>query len=120
MASRDDRVARNEARFREENELLRERFGEIGAFDGGGRDQLTPFLCECGDLGCTDVILLLLDEYERVRADPNTFAIVNGHQMEDSETVVTGEVCEENDRFAVVKKDEPARRITEATDPRAP
>jgi hypothetical protein len=52
-------------------------------------------------------------EYETVRADPMHFAIVPGHEIPDTETVI-----ERYDGYVVVKNNEDVRGIVEATDPR--
>ncbi len=88
--SRDERVGRNEALFREVNERIKELAAVEGDFD---------FLCECGDERCTVPIAMTVDEYEAVRADPRRFAVVPGHDTADVERVV-----ERNERFAVVEK----------------
>jgi hypothetical protein len=101
------RVAENEATFRRANEHLEERFRALGA------EGLTPFLCECGDAGCTRTIRLLLDEYDAVRAHPAHFAIIPGHQIHAAERLV-----EQNERYDVVEKVDLGRRVAEARDPR--
>ena len=75
---RADRLARNESFFRQVNERIREVVGNEG-------DLQQEFLCECADPECTDVIRLTLDDYEAVRADSHTFAIVPGHQAQASD-----------------------------------
>lgn len=113
MSSREERVAENETRFRRANEALLDKWDELEL----GREHATMFICECGDTRCTDVIRMTTDEYEAVRADANTFAVVPGHDDRPTEEIVEG-VVTENDRFTVVKKREPYRTATEATDPR--
>jgi hypothetical protein len=100
-------VAENESIFRGANEKLEKRFREFQA------EGVTPFLCECGDAACTQVIRLTLDEYEGVRAHGAHFAIIPGHQILEAEQVV-----EQNDRYGVVQKLHAARRVAEARDPR--
>jgi hypothetical protein len=112
VTSRDERVATNEAMFRDANEAIRRSAGRLPV-EGG---EPVPFLCECADPGCTDVIRLTLEEYERVRADAHTFAIVPGHEAPASETLV--DAGRDGDGVAVVAKKPPGHEITEATDPR--
>jgi hypothetical protein len=100
-------VAENESIFRRANEHLEKRFRELEA------EGLTPFLCECGDGGCTRTIRLTLEEYEAVRASPAHFAIVPGHQILVAERVVA-----ENGRYDVVEKVDLGRRVAEARHPR--
>ena len=90
MTSREERVGKNEALFREVNERIR----EITTYDGD-----VEFLCECGDPTCAQPIVMSLDEYEAVRAEPTRFVVVPRHEAPDVETVV-----EENERFAVIEK----------------
>ena len=113
MTSRDERVAANEAKFRDANEIIREQAGKL-SLEGSSR---VPFLCECANAGCTEVLRLTLDDYEAVRAHSHTFAIVPGHEEPDSETVVDG-IGSRDDGFAVVAKKSAGQSIIEQTDPR--
>jgi hypothetical protein len=101
------RVAMNEATFRKVNE---------GMEAGQGSSGLLNFVCECGRLHCTSLIQLTRDEYEAVRANPRTFAIVDGHEILEAE-----EIVERHDRYLVVEKGgDPEAKIVEHTDPRRP
>jgi hypothetical protein len=77
-----ERAAENESTFREVNEKLEKRAGELAL--SGGR---TPYLCECDDERCTQVVLLTGDEYEQVRAGPRTFVMVAEHQSPDDSVI---------------------------------
>lgn len=101
----EQRAARNEVLFREANEKLEDKRREL---DIGG---LTPFLCECGDPSCTELIVLRLEEYEHVRARGNRFVVARDHQGEEATT-------EEHDTYVVVEKSGIARSIAEEHDPR--
>ncbi len=90
MGSREERVGKNEALFREVNERIR----EITTWDSG-----VEFLCECGDPDCTQPIVMTVDEYEAVRSRATRFLIVVGHEAPDVERVV-----ERTDRYALVEK----------------
>jgi hypothetical protein len=108
LDTRQQRVAKNEALFREVNERIK----DVNlALEG---DHEHDFLCECGDDDCTAPISLTLAEYESVRADATHFAIVPGHDVPDVESVVS-----RNERFAIVEKQSPAAaRIAVERDPR--
>jgi hypothetical protein len=80
---REQRVGRNEALFREVNERI-EAMQE--AVDPTARD--AEFICECGNSACTEHIRMTMQEYEAVRADQSTFAIVPGHDTSSVEQVV--------------------------------
>lgn len=101
------RVAMNEATFRKVNE---------GMKDGQDDSGLLSFVCECGRLHCTSIIRLTLPEYEEVRGNPRRFAIVEGHEILEAETIV-----ERHERYLVVEKSgAPEAEIVEHTDPRRP
>ncbi len=102
-----ERIGRNEAVFREVNEAI-----ESGQWPGEG-DVPTAFCCECGRLGCSQLIELTVQEYERARADPRRFLVAHGHEISEAETVV-----ERHGQFLVVQKRAGARREAEARDPR--
>jgi hypothetical protein len=106
--SREERVARNEALFREVNERIKQVNEELTELE-------SEYICECGDAECTEPISLTVDEYEHVRRDPTHFAIQPGHADDTVEQVVA-----QNDRFAVVEKTEPdAARVVVREDPRS-
>jgi len=71
-----------------------------------------PFLCECDEPGCTDILRIERDEYERVRANPRRFVIARGHEAPGEELV------EATDRFTIVEKRGISGGIAEETDPR--
>jgi hypothetical protein len=100
------RAAMNEAAFRKVNEGM-----QVGQDPAG----LLTFICECGRLGCTQMIELTRTEYEAVRANPRRFALLAGHEMVEVETVV-----ETHERYVVVEKNEEVEaEVVEDTDPRS-
>lgn len=104
--NRDERLARNEVLFREVNE----RIEEVASADRG----MFEFLCECGAAACTDIVRMTAREYEAVRADPTTFVLIRGHEVEDIEHVVS-----QTDRFNVVRKRPGEDELARTTDPRS-
>jgi hypothetical protein len=102
-----ERIARNEGLFR----LLND--GRELEAQGLGVDGLVAFTCECGRLTCHEPIRLTIGEYEQVRRQSRQFAIVVGHQFEQTEDVIA-----EHERYAVVRKREEAEPIVTAMDPR--
>jgi predicted ThiF/HesA family dinucleotide-utilizing enzyme len=99
------RVAMNEATFRKVNE------GMEASQDPSG---LLTFVCECGRLGCNKLIQLTRAEYEAVRQNPRRFAILDGHEILEAESIV-----ERYDRYLVVEKaGDPEAEIVEHADPR--
>jgi hypothetical protein len=110
MRDRAERIGLNEALFREVNERVK------GINDGfGGLLEEAEFVCECGDDTCAERIRMKLSEYEALRSEPTHFAVKEGHELTDFETVV--QHC---DAYVVVEKrpGTPAA-IAEQTDPRS-
>lgn len=104
-------IARNDATFRDANERVNDFAAGLDAYD----DTPIPFLCECADLRCTEIVRLTPDEYESVRRDPTRFATVPGHEGDDEATTVV----DENDRYAVVEKLGIAAEVAVELDPRS-
>ena len=97
----------NEATFRKVNEGIEARRDPDGPL---------AFMCECGRLGCNKLVELTRAEYESVRANPRTFALVDGHEILEVEDVVG-----RTDRYIVVeKRGKPEAEVVEHTDPRRP
>jgi predicted ThiF/HesA family dinucleotide-utilizing enzyme len=97
------RIAMNEATFRRINEAVR----------GDPPDAVVAFLCECGRLGCNQLIGLTRAQYEAVRSHPRRFALVPGHEIIEAEDVV-----ERHAEYRVVEKHADASDVVERTDPR--
>jgi hypothetical protein len=91
-----ERLARNEALFRQVNETIAEL---SGIWDDAATAE-HPFVCECADLDCREQLQLSLDEYRNLRARNNCFAVKPGHEMEPTLEHVVGHHCE----YVVVEK----------------
>jgi hypothetical protein len=83
VSERERRVGLNEALFRQVNERLEDVNEALGWV--GGRMQVVR---ECGDAMCIERISMTPEEYEELRADPTTFALVAGHDDPTVEKVV--------------------------------
>ncbi len=105
-----ERIARNDAIFRAANEDIRESAVEQ-EFHG-----LVPFICECAEETCTDIVQLTLSEYEDVRAHPRHFFNAWGHDAAAQGTV---DVVNQRDRYVVVEKRGRAGEVAEELDERA-
>ena len=113
-----ERIGKNDATFREANERIGEATSRIRAAAGiDATDDEVPFLCECAEERCTEVVRLSLDEYEAVRANATDFLNAPGHEAAAGPY---GEVVSRNRRYVVVRKKGPAADVVEALDPRAP
>ena len=108
-----DRVAENQDAFRRANEHIE------GAADsiGGDRD-LLPFICECPQRTCVEIVKLKRNEYEGARERGNTFLVMPGHEVCVVEGVRTARVVQRFDTYSLMEKvGEAANRATEL-DPR--
>jgi hypothetical protein len=86
--------SRNQILFREVNERVR----DVAAPLLTAREE-AEFLCECGDDACLETIRLDLTEYDAVRASPQRFVMVPGHEDGIGEATVHA-----NGRFVVVER----------------
>lgn len=108
MEERERRIGMNEALFREVNERIQE------LAEGFAQDEKLDLICECGNASCASRIEMDRDEYEHVRSDSATFAIVKGHEIPDVE-----ELVERRKAYDVVRKTAAeAQEVAETTDPR--
>jgi hypothetical protein len=104
MASSVERIALNEAAFREGNERM---FAWPERHDAPTTERHSC-LCECGDTGCDGVIWMTAEEYDAIHADEMRFAVLVGHVFPDAERVVEQTP---DGRYLVVEKNDEARAI---------
>jgi hypothetical protein len=102
MTTREERLAANEAMFREANERM------IAWPENRAWARLNV-LCECGDRDCRERVSLTGAEYEAVRADSARFVVLPGHTFPEVERVV-----QEGTGFVVVGKNDDVRPVVEA------
>jgi hypothetical protein len=110
-AQRRERLARNEAVFREVNERI-----EKLTLEGEwlGESESLDVLCECGNSDCAEPLRLSISEYERVRQEPTDFLVAHGHVIPDIEKVIaTGP------GYEVVRKIAGEGALARETDPRS-
>lgn len=104
-----EQVARNDAVFRAANERIRDAAAGLDAGDP------LPFICECADLACRELIPLTREEYEDVRTHATWFAVSPGHEGGSDGA---SRVVEHGDAYVVVEKLGRASDVAEALDPR--
>jgi hypothetical protein len=105
----EERIAKNNATFRDANE-------RIGAAAGAYRvETRIPFICECADPRCSEIVRLVLEEYEAIRAEPRYFLNVPGHQASARGSAV---VVAERGGYVIVEETGHAGDIVEALDER--
>ena len=89
--SREERIAHNESWSRSLNERRAEWVSERLVMQG--------FRCECWRDDCAERILLSVEDWRMVRAEPNRFAVAPDHVAPDVEVVV-----KKHPRFWLVEK----------------
>ena len=99
-----ERVARNDDTFRKANEQIR------GAADEHEFEGPIPFLCECPDEACTEIVRLTREEYEGIRSHPRHFVNAPGHSNKASEHK---RVIAKGDGYEVIEKIGKAGEIAE-------
>ena len=104
MSPSTERLAKNQALFREVNERIKE-ISESRGF--------VEFLCECSNTDCRESLAVRPDEYDQVRAHSTRFLVAPGHLTPEVETVVD----DVQGRFLVVEKTT-EREFMAETDPR--
>jgi hypothetical protein len=105
----EERIAKNDAAFRDANEKIRDRAAEEGIADR------IPFLCECAREDCTEIVWLAAAEYESIRSSPRCFFKAPGHDRYAGRAV---RVVREEDGYIVVEKQGRAGEVVEELDPR--
>lgn len=108
-ASREKRLAKNEAFFRSVNETIRD-----VAAQHGPDAHVYEFLCECSDPACVDRVALTTADYEKIREDGARFVLMAGHNVAEIEDVVSS-----SGGHVVVEKVGLAGEVAEELDPRA-
>ena len=93
---RRERLVKNEQAFRNYNNR-RVSFEE----EADVKDDLVPFVCECGDSECIEGMELTIDDYESAHSSGLRFTVKPGHVFPEAERVVA-----EHDRFWLVEKHE--------------
>ena len=101
--TREERLAANEAQFREMNEAAQPRRPEAGHAAPGSR-----FICECSDRSCTRWVEMTPEEYAAIRAHPRHFLVTPSHEIPDIETVI-----ERHERYFVIEKPEDVAHIVD-------
>jgi hypothetical protein len=92
-----ERIAINQSRFREANErieLAADKMGLVGP---------VPFICECAQVDCVEIVRLSIEGYEEVRHDPRLFFTAPGHQQ-IAVDAGAGVVVGDGDGYMLVEK----------------
>jgi hypothetical protein len=105
----EERIAKNDATFRAANERI------VAVAGDHGVETAVPFICECADPTCSEIVLLELEQYEEIRANSRRFLNFPGHQAAAQGAAV---VVAERDGYVIVEKIGHAGEVVEALDER--
>jgi hypothetical protein len=94
MPRATERVARNEAVFREVNDRIHEVSAHWAVADA------VTFVCECSHVDCVETLTLTPAEYEAVRSEPGRLVVAPHH----GDPLTQRQVRSEGGRYEVVKK----------------
>lgn len=108
MDAREERLAVNEALFREVNERI-----ERVALTHGDDEHVYDFLCECSNAHCDLRLSLPVSVYEQARSDSAVFLVAIGHELPEIEEVVL-----RGNGYQLVRKHGEAAELAQETDPR--
>ena len=108
MEPREQRLAQNEALFREINEKV-----EAIAAVHGSDDHVYEFYCECSNADCSIQLPATIAEYEAVRAHSTRFLVAPEHWLPEIETI-----AQKSDAWWVIEKHGDAGEFVEHLDPR--
>jgi hypothetical protein len=101
VGEREQRLAHNEAYWRQVNELAPPEPGV-----------LNRVFCECGRLECSEHVPMTAEEYDGVRASSTTFVVAPGHELPDVERIVAT-----TERYRIVEKTGEAAVVAVETEP---
>ena len=112
VGAREERLAGNEALFREVNE----RVAEVAAnYILTETQSAVDFTCECGRAQCSETMMMTIAEYEAIRIHATHFGVVPQHEQPEIETVIERHPS----YFVVEKREQDAQEVARETDPRA-
>jgi hypothetical protein len=109
--ARARKIALNQSTFRCANERI-ERAAQSHHFEVSQR---VPFICECADPCCRELVMISLVDYEAVRAHPDRFFLVAGHEDTDE---TRERILEAEKGYVVAEKIGTAGREAARLDPR--
>ena len=101
----EERAGQNEALFREVNENIAELEERLP-----GVNETMPIVCECARPDCAQSIEINVDDYARIRRNPNWFIVALNHEEPSVEHVVR----EETPGYLVVEKEGAAAEAADA------
>jgi hypothetical protein len=103
-----ERIASNDVIFRDANERIR------ASAERYGISELVPFICECAEPECAQVVRLSLSEYEAIRSDADLLLTATGHA---GTADASGLVEATRGGYQIVRRGPRAAEVTPDRDP---
>lgn len=97
--TRREQLAQNERTLRAVNRRIEASTSSLIDEGFASTRSEADFFCACGRRGCSELIRLRIEEYERIHSEPHRFIVARGHENRGIERVV-----EEHERYSVVEK----------------
>ena len=104
------RAAKNEIFLREYNERMQAHHEWVGS-------PLSEWACECANKNCPEPVLLSIEEYQAIRAEPTHFLVAPDDEHVDPRIE---RVVQREERYWVIEKVGVGAAVAEAFDPRSP
>ena len=104
------RAAKNEILLRDYNERIKAHHKWVGS-------ALPEWACECTNTNCPEPVLLSIEEYEAIRAEPTHFLVSPDGEHVDPRIE---RVVQREERYWVIEKVGVGAAVAEAFDPRSP
>ena len=104
------RAAKNEIFLRQYNERIQAHHRWVGA-------AFPEWACECANKNCPQPVLLSIEEYEAIRAEPTHFVIAPSSEHVDPEIE---RVVKREERYWVLEKVGVGAAVAEVFNPRSP
>jgi hypothetical protein len=67
---------------------VNERISDLAISREDSPEELQSFVCECSQIGCTEIVRMPLSAYAQVRVDPTTYIVLPGHEDAEVEEML--------------------------------
>lgn len=79
MSDRQEEIGEAQVSFRNANESIQASADNAAIFGS------IPFICECPNRNCTEIVQLSFDQYDAIRQHPTRFFNLTGHEQSSVE-----------------------------------
>jgi hypothetical protein len=111
MSDRQEEIGEAQVVFRNANESIQASADHAAIFGS------IPFICECPNRNCTEIVQLSFDQYDAIRQHPTRFFNLTGHERSSVEAGAE-RIVAVADELTVVEKDGVAGEVAAEAYPR--